>query len=98
MIDRAERHLTARAPEALFEALGSEVAEARRRGVAVESRLADALLLIADGREVLLGDAALATHLTQAAVVALLGEQAPSTDWLAFEENKIRRLMPHSAA
>jgi sugar-specific transcriptional regulator TrmB len=98
MIEGAERHLAARAPQALFEALGAELVEARRRGVAVESRVAEALLLVVDGREALIGDTALATHLTQPAAVALLAEQAPSTDWLAFEESKVRRLMPHPAA
>jgi len=93
-IDRAERELALQAPQAVFEAFAAELAEARRRGVAVESQIADGVLLIVDRREALLGDLELATHFTQPAVVALLAERSPSADWLTWEQEKVRRLVP----
>lgn len=93
MIERAEREVAVQAPPDLLEALGEPLAATRGRGLPVESRPSAGLLLLLDRRQALLGDAELATHFTQRAVVDLLSEQSASADWLAFEQEKVRRLV-----
>jgi sugar-specific transcriptional regulator TrmB len=94
LIERAARQVTLHVPPESVELLGASLAAARRRGVAVDTHAAEALLLVVDGREALLGELSLATHITQPSVVALLADQTASTGWLAWEEQKVRRLIP----
>ena len=103
LVDAAARALQLSMPPEHLPTLDAPLGRARARGVALRLTAAPALLLVRDGVEALVGELSpagvcMATHLNQPAAVALLAAAAAPTDsrptdWLAWEEAKVRSLL-----
>jgi sugar-specific transcriptional regulator TrmB len=102
----ARASLIVRAPADLRAQLAPALDDARRRGVLVDERAAEVLLVVCDRAEALLGDdvraeSTIATFLRQPRVVSWLAgeatgasaEPAAEAAWIDWQSRKLRRLV-----